>query len=767
MTAIYDVKQFRPTMFIVVAIGFLGYALAFGATPVWFLCVAAMAFNAQQVRSGRYRPIPRWLASVVTLAALYFSLHGFQAFDRSIDAVALFLMLLQVVKLYEIRGNRDFAQLLVLSLLLMVAAAIGTALLAFGILLIIYLFISLYCCLLFHLKVEAEAARDMLSLPENRINPAALRHDQRHLARSMRRLTGIFATVSITSAVLVFLFCPRPSGEGLFAGLQQRPLDPITTGFSDRVTLGGTGRITQNPAEVAYVQVWKHDRLVRGTETLYLRGGVYYDYQRDAREANRWGWQRREDGRLNRIQASAGQSISVRRETEGVEPAEKWRQRITLLPTGESPLFALAGVYAVQVDQDLNLNFSARDGLLRSESGLDQRIEYEVLSDNRLPIRFRRWWPMPDETPHSRMFDAVQSEFDPAVAALAKDERVSGSDANGPLAAQRPPGAPTELDAKIAANIESYLQRTYSYTLDLSNEDPMEGKDPVVRFLQDHKKGHCVYFASAMTLMCQSLGMRARYVSGFRCDGDSYYPIGDYYIVQQLHAHAWVEVLTPDGWKRFDPTSAREAPSTTPSLWRRARHAFNYLQYKWQASVIAYDADDRDNLVSRLNTGMTNAAISSSTAWGDFRRWLGGSEMWNISYKLLAALVAFMLLGILAAIGWFLWERWKLRQKARAIGLQSLSPAEQLRLARQLGFYADLLMLLEHRNLRKPHHQTPLEFAKSLSFLPQSAHNAIIRLTRIFYRVRFGGAVVRPHHHRRLQTALTAIATTLPPQQQN
>ena len=40
----------------------------------------------------------------------------------------------------------------------------------------------------------------------------------------------------------------------------------------------------------------------------------------------------------------------------------------------------------------------------------------------------------------------------------------------------------------------------------------------MVAFLYDLKRGHCEYFAGAMALMCQSLGMQARVVTGFKCD---------------------------------------------------------------------------------------------------------------------------------------------------------------------------------------------------------------------------------------------------------
>jgi transglutaminase-like putative cysteine protease len=117
---------------------------------------------------------------------------------------------------------------------------------------------------------------------------------------------------------------------------------------------------------------------------------------------------------------------------------------------------------------------------------------------------------------------------------------------------------PNALDDAIATNIERHLRSTFEYTLDLTDaKHIMKGQDPLVAFLYDLKRGHCEYFAGAMTLLCQSLGMDARMVVGFKCD--EYNDIGHYYTVRQSHAHAWVEVRTPTGWKTYDPTSSREA----------------------------------------------------------------------------------------------------------------------------------------------------------------------------------------------------------------
>ncbi|MBW7474873.1 transglutaminase-like domain-containing protein [Paenibacillus oenotherae] len=62
--------------------------------------------------------------------------------------------------------------------------------------------------------------------------------------------------------------------------------------------------------------------------------------------------------------------------------------------------------------------------------------------------------------------------------------------------------------------IESYLRRNYSYTLS-ETEVPPEGADFVDHFLFQQRKGYCVHFATAMTIMLRTQGIPARYVKGF------------------------------------------------------------------------------------------------------------------------------------------------------------------------------------------------------------------------------------------------------------
>jgi transglutaminase-like putative cysteine protease len=65
------------------------------------------------------------------------------------------------------------------------------------------------------------------------------------------------------------------------------------------------------------------------------------------------------------------------------------------------------------------------------------------------------------------------------------------------------------------------------------------------------RKGVCQDFAHVLLGMCRSVGIPARYVSGYFFNPDRQ--------PDELEAsHAWVEVFLPGyGWKGFDPTHNR------------------------------------------------------------------------------------------------------------------------------------------------------------------------------------------------------------------
>ena len=111
-------------------------------------------------------------------------------------------------------------------------------------------------------------------------------------------------------------------------------------------------------------------------------------------------------------------------------------------------------------------------------------------------------------------------------------------------------------------------------------------------------------------------------------------------------------------------------------------------------------------------------------------------------------------LGLFAWAGKLRLERWRCAAAAARIGLDALSRAERFRIARQVGFYDQLIRLLERRGLQRGPSQTPLEFvesARNAKALSIDACDVIVRLTRVFYRVRFGRSQLNTGQQQRLQ----------------
>jgi hypothetical protein len=131
----YDIRQFRPTLYMLLLLVFTGYAVAAQAPGIWVLAVGATVLHMYLYKHDLFRPLPRLVANALTLLfAAWLVMRVRTVSGPPILAICEFLVFLQLIKLYEERGNRDLAQLLVLSLLLMVAAAISTGTLVFALL---------------------------------------------------------------------------------------------------------------------------------------------------------------------------------------------------------------------------------------------------------------------------------------------------------------------------------------------------------------------------------------------------------------------------------------------------------------------------------------------------------------------------------------------------------------------------------------------------------------------------------------------------------
>ncbi len=99
--------------------------------------------------------------------------------------------------------------------------------------------------------------------------------------------------------------------------------------------------------------------------------------------------------------------------------------------------------------------------------------------------------------------------------------------------------------------IEQFL-RQYPYTLNLPL--PPRDQDLVDYFLFNLQSGYCDYYATSMVVMARSLGIPARFATGFLAQPPDENGVQQIY---QLNAHSWAEVYFAGyGWVEFEPTAA-------------------------------------------------------------------------------------------------------------------------------------------------------------------------------------------------------------------
>lgn len=105
-----------------------------------------------------------------------------------------------------------------------------------------------------------------------------------------------------------------------------------------------------------------------------------------------------------------------------------------------------------------------------------------------------------------------------------------------------------EKNYRIADVICTYLVNNYTYSLVAE----VDKSRPIESFLTEIKSGHCALYATSMTLMLRTLGIPARYCTGFVAPPSSGTPT----VLRSKNLHAWCEVYLDElGWVTFDPTS--------------------------------------------------------------------------------------------------------------------------------------------------------------------------------------------------------------------
>jgi hypothetical protein len=253
----------------------------------------------------------------------------------------------------------------------------------------------------------------------------------------------------------------------------------------------------------------------------------------------------------------------------------------------------------------------------------------------------------------------------------------------------------------------------YGYTLERYDVDPT--REPTEDFLFFRRRGHCEYFASAMAVMCQLLGVPARVVEGYHIG--EYNPLGGYYLVRQRDAHAWVEVFDARrGWVSFDPTPAGTTGTAMKQTWFSGLSRYvDYAQYYWATSIVSYDTASRDNTFRKIQDWLRAESASDTGVRGRWAAFLwdltfGPSGLttgerflyWIILGLLIAFLVLFAGLSHLAIAQLAAW----LRRHPQAGARKKRTAAAVL--------YDRLVRILAHKGILRRPAQTPREFIMSV-----------------------------------------------------
>jgi transglutaminase-like putative cysteine protease len=700
--------------------------------------------------------------NVATLAAVgtlgIFALDLFRLGRESqLVAIANLLVYLQVVLLFQKKDLRIYWQLLMLSLLQVVVAAALSLSPWFGPLVLLYLFLGLLSLSLFFalresLRFQPAVANGLRSGSGEEASVAApaiagfspvSREDLTRggISRDLARHVATISVLTLLLSTAIFFVIPRFQKSPL---ISQTLSSQTIIGYNESVELGRLGEALQDRSSV--MRVWFSDSNTGApypvAEEPLFRGAVLDTYQ-----GKQWSYF-----------VDSGRQFGEPRELHDVRIGESHvLERIALEEQRESTAFSVLPAFRIDSNCPLEEEPRRQQLIRKTRRG---RIEFTLATTGLEEGR------QVDIVPASRPMGRREKQ---RLLALPETD----AQGNDPLrrlkqvAGSAVQGAPESDPIRRAKALEAALApgNGFEYSLESVPRDP--ALDPVEDFVSTNKRGHCEYFASALTLMLRSQGIPARMAIGFK--GGEFNSLGSYYQVRMLHAHTWVEAYiepgqlpaafrhrSQGGWLTLDPTPGSDdsAEGRSLSLAGRAREWMDFGDYLWMNYVVGLDSRrQREAIFEPLSIGGYSLSdLFSKQTWTktipDFFKSLKHAETWRRLFKRLLGWPLWIILGaLLTGAGWR-GRRWIHRMGGKVWRLAplraGLSAARQRKQAVRVPFYERLEELLAGHGMRRPASQTPHEFAMAvggqLSETPQRALAAPLprRVVDAFYRVRFG-----------------------------
>jgi len=637
------------------------------------------------------------------------SLATLSAGGLPLRAITHFIMVIQMCKLLERKRNRDYSQMLILSFLTVLSGSLICELLWYGLAGLVYVALACYVGMALTIKrgldrsAQTQLINEATPPPTDQVAWNAIREWPSRVLR--RRLVTTLAFLLVCGTLW---FTAAPRLEQVMEPLAARGLSALT-GLGSTVRLGDARKVYQSNRVVMRIgfdddAAYRPQYFCAATATTYENSGWAIDLP-----AVGAGPQSEIAPPPDLLAGAVRQRVSMRPNLLPSLPAaypvigattSAGRTRLTragtLIVSGEIVHSGHLTYTAWSWSQPLSTN--QREHLARRREQIGMAVD------------------LPNVTEH----------LSPAVAQLARqwcadllDQRAAD------------PTRHDELDLAIARRISQRLSQDYLYTLDLSGADP--DRDGVEDFLFHMKRGHCEYFASALTVMCQALNVRARLAMGFRSDEIDRATRET--IVRDRDAHAWCQVFTPStDFVTVDPSPASARESASGSWWVRLSHFWSRLQFLWSEHVIGYDALARQRLTERLRRNLTALVAQARSMLADARKSLHDLAVYGKVDVFIMRLmyVVFALTGVVGVLvlGQVLLRRHR-RQRAYRAGT-AVPPAH-------LAFMRRVLKRLDARGLAHLPHQTPRErLAQAVRRFDLPA-DQVDALVSFYYRLRWGG----------------------------
>jgi transglutaminase-like putative cysteine protease len=829
----YLERLLQITMATLAALGalLLGMGERSLAPPLLIILAAASSIWLTDV-TGRIR-IGRWTANVLMLVGAFVSLRDQYPPRSEMQTIGLswFLIYLQIILLFQEKDQWKYWLLVMISLLEVVMATLFSQGIWFGVLIVVYMLVGFSAMTLlilyrqwklFATGVEqwkgteevaaggfprlvgffrqpppspstSEGGRDARA--PGRETPERKKPSRWPLAAEQaefssvpggnshagvdRDLVGRLSRMGLNTMALTFvLFFAVPRyGQVTFHGPLAKP-QPLV-GFNDKVTLGELGKIIESRETVMKVAFLKdrsgNDPLPPLNGDLYLQGAYLMLY-----EHGQWS-----AGQPNRNQAA--DSALLQRE-HWLPEFGIVRQKITIDGADRNELFYVSPYISLEETNTTITVDHALQRLQRSVHHPSQQFKYTlattaIVGGEQLPSTPAAQCDLSDDTKALPRGDLPQ---------LVKLAKRWIAESGLPETDRR--GRAECLARKLA------LSREFQYSLSGAERDP--NIDPIEDFVVNHKQGHCEYFATALTLMLRSQGIRARMVCGYKCDHDDWNSAGGYYQVRQWHAHAWAEAFlrsnqlpekwkhgksywrhrprpeldkdaydsepcwATGGWLRLDPTPAGAAANREDWL-TPLRKGLDWLDGVWSRYVVELNyqtqrdaiyqpiADAARNVWRKITNAQSWRSMFDSVSVALYLDHLGREVKW-ILLGVIGATLLLVLVGVgvvLVRFGRRLWA-----------GSKGSHGRRRGRGRAEVAFYKRFESLMARQGLVRAPAQTQHEFAAAAGsrLVSLTGEGRLATLAAMiadaFYCVRFGQRPLDNLQAQAVEQALVEIA---------